>query len=90
MILQRLCQMNEDEFNVYLEEKQKRYAVTLEENTFEVTESATAQAKKQLMRFLPNGFYTELHEFFSIKNDGSLCGYVWLKIDQKKQKCISL
>jgi ribosomal protein S18 acetylase RimI-like enzyme len=85
MTLQYLSLMNEDEFNVYLADKQKRYAETLEENTFEVTEPASLQAKKQLMSFLPNGFKTEQHEFFLIMNNGLLNGYVWLKIDQTKK-----
>lgn len=80
-----LVKMNELEFYKYIEEKEKRYAETLAQHTFEVTEPADVLARKQLQGYLPRGFQTELHEFYNIIEDGHICGYVWLKVDDTKK-----
>lgn len=84
--MQYLKKMNENEFNEYLLDKEKRFAETLAEHTFEVdTESAEVRAKKQLQGYLPNGFYTEQHEFFHIMMHDEQCGYVWIKVNESKK-----
>ena len=76
-----LLPMNENEYNTYVKDKTKRYALTLEENTFEITtESALSRAEKAMSGFLPNGFHTKNHEFYNVIEHGQIIGYVWIKI----------
>ncbi|ETT81439.1 GNAT family N-acetyltransferase [Viridibacillus sp. FSL R5-0477] len=83
--MQYLKNMNGNEFNEYILDKEKRFAETLAEHTFEVIEPAAVRAKKQLQGYLPNGFLTDQHEFYNIVNENERYGYVWLKIDETKK-----
>ena len=76
-----LVSMNECEYIKYVQDKTQRYADTLNENTFEITnESAFVRAKKVMNGYLPNGFYTKDHEFFCVRENGNVLGFVWIKI----------
>ena len=78
--------MNEDECNTYLKDKTKRYALTLEENTFEViNESAFVRAEKAINGYLPNGFNTKNHEFYNVIENGKVLGYVWIKVIEENK-----
>ncbi|MCM3721528.1 GNAT family N-acetyltransferase [Solibacillus isronensis] len=76
-----LISMNEVEYDTYIKDKTERYALTLEENTFEmISETAFVRAEKAIKGYLPNGFNTENHEFYNILENEKVVGYVWIKI----------
>ena len=79
--MKRLIPMTEADYDVYIEDKMKRYAHTLEENTFEViNDSAFLRAQQAISGYLPHGFNTKNHEFYHILENGKVAGYVWLKV----------
>ena len=84
--MELLIPMNEDEWNVYITDKTKRYALTLEENTFElINESAFIRARKAINGYLPSGFNTINHEFFNVIENEKVLGYVWIKIVEENK-----
>lgn len=80
-----LVKMNEVEFEEYIADKEKRYAETLATHTYEITESADIRAKKSIQQYLPNGFQTTQHEFYTIVYNSVDSGNVWIKIDEEKK-----
>lgn len=81
-----LVPMNEDEYNTYIKDKTQRYALTLEENTFEViNESAFLRAEKAISGYLSNGFNTKNHEFYNVIENRKVVGYVWLKVVEENK-----
>lgn len=78
--------MNENEYDVYVKDKIKRYALTLEENVFEIIdEPSFVRAEKAIKGYLPNGFNTENHEFYNIIENGKVVGFVWIKIVEENK-----
>ena len=78
--------MSAQEYTTYINDKIERYAKTLQENTFEVTnESCYLRAEKAINGYLPDGFKTKHHEFYRISERNEVVGYVWIKIDEQKK-----
>ncbi|WP_342527284.1 hypothetical protein MKY84_01440 [Chryseomicrobium sp. FSL W7-1435] len=82
-----LREMTIQEFEVYFQDKFKRYTEILSENPHEIGESPAVQAKKQLSNLLPQGLTTPRHWLFTVQVDEELAGYVWLKIEEE---CVSV
>lgn len=81
-----LIPMIENEYDTYVKDKTERYALTLEENTFEIiNETAFVRAKKAITGYLPNGFNTKSHEFYNIIENEKVVGYVWVKVVEEKK-----
>lgn len=78
--MELLIPMSENEYDTYIKDKTERYALTLEENTFEIiNETSFVRAEKAIKGYLPNEFNTEHHEFYNIIENEKVVGYVWLK-----------
>lgn len=81
-----LMAMNEREYSIYIKDKIDRYAVTIKENTFEVTDiSPFDRAEIAISGYLPNGFHTKNHEFYNIFASGNIVGNVWIKVDEESK-----
>lgn len=78
--------MYESEYNIYIKDKIDRYALTIEENTFEITDqSSFDRAEKAINGYLPNGFHSKNHEFYNILASGNIVGNVWIKVDEESK-----
>lgn len=76
-----LIPMNENEYDVYVKDKIKRYTLTLEENVFEIIdEPSFDRAEKAINGYLPNGFNTKNHEFYNVIENEKVIGNVWIKV----------
>lgn len=76
-----LIPMKENEYDVYVKDKIKRYALTLEENVFEIiNEPPFVRAEEAIKGYLPNGFNTKNHEFYNVTENEKVIGNVWIKV----------
>jgi len=81
-----LIPMSENEYDTYIKDKTERYALTLEENTFEIiNETSFVRAEKAIKGYLPNEFNTENHEFYNIIENEKVVGYVWIKVVEENK-----
>lgn len=81
-----LIPMKENEYDVYVKDKIKRYALTLEENVFEIIdEPPFVRAEEAIKGYLPNGFNTKNHEFYNIIENGTVVGCVWIKVVEENK-----
>ena len=84
--LKLLVPMNENEYNTYVKDKKERYALTLEGNTFEITnETPLNRAEKAINNYLTDGFNTKYHEFYNVVSNGDIVGYVWIKVIEESK-----
>ena len=76
-----LIPMSENQYDAYVKDKTKRYALTLEENVFEIIdEPSFVRAEKAIKGYLPNGFNTKNHEFYNVTENEKVIGNVWIKV----------
>ncbi|MBK3494241.1 GNAT family N-acetyltransferase [Viridibacillus sp. YIM B01967] len=83
--MQSLKRMSEEDFILYIQDKEVRFAEVLAENVHEYSENPKIRAQKQLSNILPQGYHTINHEFYMIEKEKNIIGYVWLKIEEQKK-----
>ena len=86
ILVELLIPMSENEYNTYVKDKMQRYALTLEENTFEIiNEPAIVRSERAINGYLPYGFNTKNHEFYNIIENGTVVGCVWIKVVEENK-----